>query len=359
MVIRMKKRAVMLACVAIVMILAACGTQTVRVERTVFALDTFVHVQIYGARAEEAMQMVVDEVHRFERLFSPTDARSDVRRVNDGAGAWVEVAPETLELLEVALDLFEQTEGTFSPALGTLIAAWGFQDEALHMSLEDQATIAAWGEQSEALRVPLEDELADLLEAISVGEIVLGDGMVFVPIGTALDFGGIAKGYMARVLMERLQAYEIDAAMISLGGDVSIYGTRAGGAAWRIALEDPLRGGRLGVLTLSDTSIHTSGRTERYLSGADGARFHHILDPRTGFPAGGDLLSVAVVAEDAVLGDALATALLVMGLDRARAFVDGMDGVSVILVTLDGVVYASASLRDVFELEREGTVRLI
>ena len=138
--------------------------------------------------------------------------------------------------------------------------------------------------------------------------------------GMAIDLGGIAKGYASDRLADIFARYGVDSALVSLGGNVYARGTKPGGAAWSVAVQHPEQDGYAAMLSLTDAFAVTSGGYQRYFTGPDGTVYQHILDPKTGWPVQGDLLSVTIVADNGTMADAYSTALYVMGRETAQDF---------------------------------------
>ena len=166
---------------------------------------------------------------------------------------------------------------------------------------------------------------------------------------TAIDLGGIAKGYTSARLMDVFRSYGLTSGLVSLGGNVQVLGTKPDGSLWRVGIENPQGGDYLGVLSTKDAAVITSGGYERYFE-ENGKHYHHILDPATGYPAESGLVSVTIVSPDGTLADALSTALFVMGRERAeeywRAHADEFD---VILQDEGGTIYVSQGIWENFE----------
>ena len=172
---------------------------------------------------------------------------------------------------------------------------------------------------------------------------------------TLIDFGGIAKGYTGQKLAELFQEYGVSSALVSLGGNIQAIGTKPDGSSWKVGIRDP-KGGQqdyIGVLSVESQAVVTSGGYERYFE-EDGETYIHIINPRTGYPADGDLLSVTIVSKDGTLADGMSTALYIMGYEKACQFWrQHREEFNVILVTDDGKIHISENLKGNFQTEWE------
>ncbi len=299
------------------MLLTGCGdSSTQKQEKTVYAMDTVMTLTVYGKNGETALMNGTKEIHRLDALLSTTLEGSEIARINRDRDAIV--SPETGLLLQRALEIAEMTDGAFDPTVYPLMKAWGFASEN--------------GENN--YRIPQNvRSLLSLVDArkVRLQEITEGDNAgtfrvtfpATEPMG--LDLGGIAKGYTSQKVLETIQTAGADTAVISLGGNVGVMGTKPDGSPWTVGIRDPNgeESDYLATLSLSGQAqpqyVITSGGYERYFE-QDGVRYHHILDPSTGYPADTGLLSVTVVSSDGTLADALSTALFVMGKDKAQNF---------------------------------------
>ena len=179
-------------------------------------------------------------------------------------------------------------------------------------------------------------------------------GTASLPDGVEVDLGSVAKGYAGDVLTGLLKANGVKSALLDLGGNIQTVGTKPDGSSWRIGVRDPEdENGYIGVVSVSDKAVVTSGGYERYFE-QDGVRYWHILDPETGAPARSGLASVTVVGDSGLLCDALSTALFVMGLDRALEHWRTYRDFEAVFVCEDGSVTVTAGLEDSFALSQEG-----
>ena len=304
-------------------------------KRELFAMDTYMTLTCCGENAEQALDAAVDEIRRLDALLSTGSPDSEISRLNrEGGGT---VSADTAALLTAALSVYEDTDGAFDVTILPLMELWGFPSGELH--------------------VPTDGELADALAVTGSGRISLDDGILSMEDGTAIDLGGIAKGYASGRLMEIFRSYGVEHAIVSLGGNVQCLGARPDGRLWRCGIRAPGDGvlsadadGLAGVLTVRDTAVITSGSYERRLTdAATGRTYHHILDPSSGTPAETGLASVTIVCADGTLADALSTACFVMGPEKAEAFWRERPGsFGMILILADGSIRVTGDLAESF-----------
>lgn len=166
-----------------------------------------------------------------------------------------------------------------------------------------------------------------------------------------LDLGAVGKGYAGDVIAELLRENGVTSALLDIGGNIQAIGSKTDGSDWRLGIRDPFGEGNVGVLSVSDKAVVTSGSYERYFIGEDGKQYGHIIDPSTGYPAESGLMSAAVIAKEGKLCDALSTSLFVMGLDKAADYWRGNKNFDMILITEDGEIYITEGIKDSFSLD--------
>lgn len=198
-------------------------------------------------------------------------------------------SPPVLELYQMAVDVFNKSGGCFDISVGPLLELWGFT--------------------SGAHRLPRVEEIQATLGAVGMTKIALADNGIALLPGMKLDWGGIAKGRAVDLASRALMGMGIRDGFINAGGDLFCWGKNPARSDWRIGLKHPRRTGFLGVIVATNTAVATSGDYQKYFE-RDGRRYHHIFDPKTGYPAGGKK-SVTVIGPEAALCDALSTALFV------------------------------------------------
>lgn len=299
-----------------------------------FAMDTYMSITANGTDAQAAVDAGQAEVYVLENELSRNLPASEISKINAQSGLGpVTVSQETFDIIADAVSYSEKTNGAFDITIAPVMDIWGFTDSKF--------------------RVPAASEIQAVLPLVNWQKIVLDKTKLTVELpvkGMELDLGGIAKGYSSDKVQTVMRGYNITSALISLGGNVAVFGTKADGGLWKIAISDPAApDSYIGVLTATDVSVITSGGYERNFI-QNGITYIHIMDPALGTPVQSDLLSVSIVSADGVQGDSLSTALFVMGKDKAIAYWQAHKDFACILVTSTGEVFASTELRNTFSL---------
>jgi len=303
------------------------------VERSHVTMGTEVELTAWtadDARAEAAFAAVFGEFDRLDALMSVWKDGSDVLRLNAAAGDHaVPVSAETREVLRIARQVSDQTEGRFDVTFGVLSGLWKFDNQDKDNSVPDRREVLA--------RLPL----------INYRDIDVDDrtGTAFLKRkGMRVNLGGIGKGYAVDRSVAILHESGLRDFMIQAGGDMYV-GGRRGDRPWRLGIRDP-RGPAVrsfAMLDLTDGTFSTSGDYERFFI-KDGRRYHHILDLSVGEPAQG-CRSVTLVTERAVIADALAKGVFVLGPDAGMALIERTPGVQGVIVSAKNEVLISSGLR--------------
>lgn len=302
-----------------------------------FLMNTVVEQRIYGRNSEEAVQEVAAELSEFERLLSTYIPKSEIDQINQSAGvAPVKISPLTMDLLRISKEYCRQAEGIFDITIAPLAMEWGVTSDNPHVP--DQQTLEA------------------LLKKVNYNDLILDEQASTAMLrqkGQAIDLGGIAKGYSCDIFRKAAEKYSITSGYASIGGNIVVLGKNPDGSDFRFGVRDP-RGDQseyIGSLSLEGKVMATSGDYERFFE-QDGVRYHHILDPRTGYPANNGLISVSVISENGALADFLSTALFVAGKEEALQQMERED-FQLILVDDEMNVYISSSLKGNFSANKE------
>lgn len=326
-----------IAAVLALLTLTSCGNGAdsgqKQESKSFFAMDTYISITAYGESAESAIRSAQTRLTQLEKLWSVTDIGSDIYAINHSGGQPVQVSAETAELISFALQMSEKTGGALDPTIYPVLTAWGFT--------------------TDTNRVPGSGEIAGLLENVGYERVTVSGSSVQIGDGMMLDIGAVGKGYAGDIIAREMKESGVTSALIDLGGNIQLIGTKPSGEKWRIGVRDP-KGGNVGVLSVSDCAVVTSGNYERFFTADDGTVYGHIIDPKTGCPVDNGLLSVTVIASEGRLCDALSTSLLVMGLSSAQDYLRqhrGEQSFDVIIVTDGGEIYLTKGIADSFSLD--------
>ncbi|MCL2485969.1 MAG: FAD:protein FMN transferase [Oscillospiraceae bacterium] len=296
------KRAVTLLIAFILIAPGFAGCSAEPVSRTEFLFDTVVTITAYGAKNSD-LEAAIELCRRYDGLLSKTAEGSDVWRVNHAGGQPIEVSDELREIIEISEKYYELSGGLFDITCGAETALWDF-------TAEDPA-------------LPTQEQLDEAVSRTGFGNLHTEGNLVWIDNGGQLDFGAVAKGYIADKTAGLLRRRGVTGAVIDLGGDILTVGRKNNGEPWVIAISDPGGDGYARLVEVGEKAVVTSGLYERFFE-IDGVRYHHILDPRTGMPADTDLMSVTIISDSAAEGDALATVCVLLGSERAAALLDTM-----------------------------------
>lgn len=332
-----------LAFFAVVLVLVFAGRQWYIQQRdrqpftsTEYAMGSYVQQTVYGRMGEDAASEAANAVQRLENQISWRMEDSDVARLNAAAGTdWIAIESQTADLLEMALNVAEQSEGAYDPTILPVSSLWDFGGENQHLPDEEEIETYRTFVDYHNLRVDKETSEASLKIH-----------------GAALDLGGIGKGAACDTAVQAYQEAGVKAGIIAVGGSIGLYGEKPDGSLWRLAVRDPRSGDdkaeEMGLLDLSSGFVSTSGSYEKNFT-ENGKTYHHILDPKTGYPAESGLVSVTVVSDSGALSDALSTAAFVLGEERGMSLLEDYDAGGVFIAE-DGRVWVSDSLEDAFQL---------
>lgn len=277
------------------------------------------------AVGEGAIAAVMEEMRRIDTTMSPYKPESDLSRINQRAAREpVKISREMFDLIARSLEVSKLTDGAFDITFSSVGYLYDYRKGV----------------------APSEREIARALPGINYRHVQLDartSTIRFARDGVRIDLGGIAKGHAVDRSIDILKRRGVANALVSAGGDTRVLGDHRG-RPWMVAVRDPRRrDGMVAVLPLTDAAISTSGDYERYFE-ADGKRYHHILNPRTGKSVTG-VRSVSIIATDATTTDGLSTSVFVMGRERGMALVERLKDVDAIIVDDSGKMHYSSRLQ--------------
>lgn len=312
-----KKRNILAAllatAIAAVLFVGWLHTDSKTVEKSGFAMGTVVTARLYGGSEDDAAAALA-AVTALENEISRNIDTSAVSVLNRTGRAESEVLADAVTACRT---VSAASDGAFDITVGALTALWDFDDGGV---------------------LPDAGEIESALPYIDYNRLTVDGDTITADAGTQIDLGAVGKGAACDAVRDVLAARGVRGGIVSVGGSVLAFGRRnAAGDKWRIAVRHPRDADSyLGVITLAEGCVSTSGDYEKYFE-KDGVRYHHLLDPATGYPAKRDLISVTVVCESGLRSDALSTACFVLGSARGAALVEAF-GAGAVFVRTDGTV---------------------
>lgn len=313
-------------------VLYSGGRQKEPISATAFKLNTVVKVTIYDSQNEKILQEAINLCDTYENIFSRTKPESELYRLNHGMlpeeDGWITLSEPLAELIAEGLKYAKLSEGAFDISIAPLSSLWDFTS----------------GEKI----IPEEQELQSVRELVNYEDISLdGNRIRFEKEGMQLELGAIAKGYIADRLKEFLVSKGVKSAVIDLGGNVLCVGRKPDQEPFRIGVQKPFatRNQTIGTAEIVDGSIVSSGIYERYFE-KDGVLYHHILNPRDGYPYNNGLVSVTIFSQKSVDGDALSTSCFALGLEKGMELIDQLPDVQAVFITEDGELHYSENFED-------------
>lgn len=317
-----------------------------------YLLNTLCRIEIWEAPSEKQAQSLVENAfllaQELERAMSRTIEGSDIDRINSAGGIPVEIGnAHVIEVLELGINYGELSGGLFDITIGRLAELWNFS--------------------SEAAAVPEAEKIQELLAHVDYRSlhwvpVVEGDPMAqeggaqrwLVTLAdpkAAIDLGGIAKGYIADQVADFLRENGVTSALLNFGGNVVCIGRKSEERPWVIAVERPFNDAEaedyqrrtVGTIELQDQAAVTSGTYERQFV-EEGVRYHHILDPNTGYPRQSGLSGVTVVGERSAQCDGLSTTCLMLGLEKGMELIENMPGFEAVFVEESGAISCTSGI---------------
>jgi thiamine biosynthesis lipoprotein len=303
-------------------------------------LGTFCRIDLYESGSPRLYNRLFARLAELDRILSANRDDSELSALNRNAALKaVPLSPELRTVLERALFFAEASGGALDPTVGPLVKLWDIG--------------------AKNPRVPSEDEIQAALDMVNWRDLELqadGGALLRRP-GMAIDLGAIAKGYAADELVKILKETKVPRALIDLGGNIYVWGGKKDNTPWRIGIQNPLddRGSYVGIVETQSISMVTSGVYERFFTGQDAVRYHHIFAlPGTGagkpgYPVSNGLLSVTVAAASSMDADALSTACFSLGYEKGRALAEAA-GAKAVFIFADKTIRGSAGALDAFTL---------
>lgn len=302
------------------------------ISATEFKLNTVVKVTIYDSKDETLLEEVMALCDTYERMFSRTREDSEIYRLNEGTlpkedGYYI-LSEECADLIEKGLYYSEVSKGAFDITIEPVSSLWDFTS----------------GESV----VPDNGAIAEAVNRVGYENVDLqGNKIRFEKEGMGIELGAIAKGYIADKMKEFLVDRGVKSAIIDLGGNVLCIGERVDEEAFRIGIQKPYakRNETIATAEIRDRSVVSSGIYERYFE-KDGKQYHHILNPKSGYPYENGLVSVTILSEKSVDGDALSTTCFSLGLEKGLELINQLPETQAVFITEDGTIHFSEGFEE-------------
>ena len=321
---------------AAVLSLCGCGKTTFSfpssapIQRTEFLLNTFVDIKIYDSNDTSILDDAVAICKDYESRFSRTLESSEVYQLNHRAQSTQSftLSEDTSELLHTALYYSELSDGAFDITIEPASSLWDFT--------------------SGTAVLPDPSLLEEAVSKVGYRNLVLdGSSLSFLSPDTSIDLGAIAKGYIADQIRDHLIESGVNSAIINLGGNVLCVGSKPDGNPFKIGLQKPFaeQSETFATVVADDMSVVTSGVYERHFE-LDGRNYHHILNPKTGYPYDNGLISVTILSKNSADGDGLSTTCFSLGLESGMDLVNSLDDVYACFIDEDYQVYYSDGMKD-------------
>lgn len=341
---RRKKYILFILCISIISIFTtSCNTKENPsvLTRTEFLMDTVITLKIYDKPDEKIMDKAIERLMEIEERMSRTIETSDVSLINKNAGIQpVQVHDDTYFVLEKAKHFAEISNGAYEPTIGPLVDLWNITGT----------------DEKEREIIPTDEEIEERRKLVNYKDLILEeDNYVYLKReGMEIDLGGIAKGYAADEVKRIFEENGVKSAIIDLGGNIYALGDKGRGVPWKIGIQDPfaLINNHMGILEVAHKSIVTSGDYERYFM-YQGERYHHILDAKTGYPSRSDISGISIISDQSIDGDALSTALFVMGVEEGTKLANSLEDIDTIFITKNKEVFIPERLEGNFTLSNE------
>lgn len=305
------------------LILCGCSTKQ-SVQKSGFYFDTIINIRLYDDAYEDALDECFEIADHYDCLFDSDNPESDIYRINHANGAWVTVDTDTIEVVKTALTYAKLSSGAFDITIGSVTDLWDFT--------------------AEEKKLPDNEALSEACSHVGYDKIQIdGTKIRLTDSSTKLDLGGVAKGYIADKMKAYLNEQGITEGIINLGGNVLTVGAKDGGEPYRIGIQKPFAedGTSIEIVSVQDRSVVSSGVYQRYFY-LEEHLYHHILNPKTGYPYNNGLYGVTILSASSLDGDCLSTTCFALGLEEGMKLIESLDDVEALFITDDMQLHYSS-----------------
>lgn len=304
--------------------ISGCSFTKEPIYRTDFLLDTVVTITLYDHSSQKLLDQCFSLCKDYENKFSKTIPTSDIAKINASKGAPTMVSDETIDLLNISLGYCKLSNGNFDITIGNVTSLWNFTDGT---SL-----------------IPPKKDIEKAVSTIDYTKVLIqGNEVTLLDPSMSLDLGGTAKGYIGDRLKEFLLSKGVSSALINLGGNILSIGGKPDGTPFSIGIQMPFESQNttIDVIQIKDQSVVSSGIYERYFY-VDDTLYHHILNPKTGYPYENNLFGVSILCDSSIDGDCLSTICFTLGLQKGMELIETLDGIEALFITKDYSLHPSS-----------------
>lgn len=289
-------------------------------QNELYCMGTLISQKIFGPNSMHAIKASELEIKRLNNMLSRFVSDSDITKINSAAGLMpVMVSDEAFRLLKYSAECSRIYNGCFDITVGSI------------------ATL--WNEYKIKKISPVRKDIRKQLAKVNFRDILFdpdNSSVLLKKKGQSIDLGGIAKGYASDKVLEVYKNFGIESAFVNFGGNVAVLGSKPDDSPWNVGIRHPRhKDSVIGVVAVKNKSVITSGDYQRYYIDNSGKHYHHILNPKTGYPANSGLISVTVVAESGVLADALSTIFFIAGVEKSIRILEYFPNIDVVFIDND------------------------
>jgi len=320
-----------LICVILILIFITRNNKKTCIVKEIYSLGTLNQLKAYGRNSEKAIKKSIRKLYEIDNKMSVFKEDSEISKINKQAGKESQiVSKDTYYVIQKAIKYCSLSKGAFDITIRPIVDLWGI------------------GKTNQ--KIPTTSEIKEKLKLVNYKDIILDNNTSSIFLKNEkqeIDVGGIAKGYAADEVKSIMLKNGIKSALINLGGNILVLGGKEDEAPWIVGIQNPFKPRGEFALTLSviNKSVVTSGNYERYFE-VDGKRFHHIINPSTGYPSESDIISATIISDNSIDGDGLSTGVYIIGIHEAIKLIEEIEGVDAIFITKSKEVYITSGIRE-------------
>lgn len=302
-----------------------CSCSSKSTAPTVYSgmyFDTFITVTIYDSCDEQILSDLEELIKSYDIMFSLNNEQSFLYQINNSSDEFIECSDEFINVLNTSLKYAEESNGLLDPTVESVKCLWDFT-----------------GSNN---TIPDKQLISNQLSKVNYKNIIIEDNKVKVLNGSKLNLGYISKGYIADKILEYLKSQNISNVLINLGGNILASGLKNNTDSYSIGIQKPFSDETAYAINTTNTSIVTSGIYERYFE-LDNKIYHHIIDVNSGYPINNDIYSVTIKGPSSEKCDALSTMLLILGKEKALAYIENEPDYEALIILNDYSIITSSA----------------